>query len=364
MTDASHQYWMSKALKLAAKGRLTTTPNPNVGCVIVADGVLVGSGYHQKAGTPHAEVHALAEAGERARGATAYVTLEPCSHFGQTPPCADALIASGVSQVVCAMTDPNPKVAGRGLKRLQAAGIEVLSGVLESDAEALNEGFLKRMRTNRPFVVVKMASSLDGGTALSNGDSQWITGPEARADVQLGRAESCAVVTGVGTVLADDPSLNVRLPDVRRQPVRIILDSNARTPVNARLATLPGRTVLIHGDACDGGQLEALSQAGFDLVQMPTENSRISLSAFVDWCAQQGFNRLWIEAGARLAGAFTEAGLVDEIRLYQAPKFLGSGTRPVLETQLTDLAQARTMTVKDVRFVGADIRWQLLPAFP
>lgn len=364
MSNRAHEYWMARALKLAARGRYTTSPNPNVGCVIVADGELVGAGYHQQAGTAHAEVHALADAGDRARGAIAYVTLEPCSHHGKTPPCAEALIRAGVDTVVCAMTDPNPQVAGQGLQRLKDAGINVLTGVLEAGAEAANRGFLKRMRTARPFVVVKMASSLDGGTALASGESQWITGPQAREDVQRGRAESCAVVTGVDTVIADDPSLNVRLPETDRQPVRVILDTHGRTPADARIATLPGRTIVVHGDHCTEQVLAPLRAQGFELVALPLKKQRIDLSAFVDWCGAQAFNRLWIEAGATLAGAFMTESLIDEIWLYQAPVLLGTGTLPVLNSRLTGLDQAVSLTVQDVRFVGNDIRWQLIPAFP
>lgn len=364
MPQMSHEAWMAQALKLAAKGRFTTSPNPNVGCVIVQNNVLVGSGYHQKAGTPHAEVHALAEAGTLAQGATAYVTLEPCSHYGRTPPCADALIRAGVSQVVCAMTDPNPQVAGQGLDKLRQAGIEVISGVLNSEAEKLNRGFLKRMRTDTPWVVAKMAASLDGGTALANGESQWITGPDARQDVQIGRAESCAIVTGVETILADDPSLNVRLADTQRQPVRLILDSQARTPVTAKLFSLPGRSVVIHTADADADRLAQLEAAGVERVCLSACDGRIDLPAFLAWCAQQTLNRVWLEAGATLTGAFVEQKLLDELWLYQAPIFLGSQTRPVLETRLGSLSQALRFEVEDVRFVGPDIRWQLLPASP
>lgn len=236
-TDA---VWMSRAIALAEKGRLTTTPNPNVGCVLVKDNQLIGEGYHKKAGTPHAEVHALAQAGAEAKGATAYVTLEPCSHYGRTPPCAEALIKAGVARVVCAGLDPNPQVAGKGIDMLRQAGIDVTVGVLADQAELLNPGFLKRMRTGLPFVTLKMAASLDGATAMKSGESQWITGPEARADVQQGRAISCAVVTGVGTVLADNPSLNVRLAECSRQPVRIILDTHARYTGGCRYSEYSG----------------------------------------------------------------------------------------------------------------------------
>lgn len=363
MTESAQtpdEFWMAQALKLAEKGRCTTTPNPNVGCVIVKGGQKMGEGWHQKAGTPHAEVHALAMAGTSAEGATAYVTLEPCSHYGRTPPCAQALINAGIGKVVCAMKDPNPLVAGQGLSMLEAAGIETRSGVLQAQAEQLNAGFFKRMRTGLPWVTVKMASSLDGGTALGNGASQWITGPQARRDVQHGRAKSCAIVTGIGSVLADNPSMNVRLPGTDRQPWRLVLDSHLRTPVNARLIENPGRTILFHcSDAPQDARI-ALTDAGFECVEIAVdENGRLDLAAFLRWCGQAELNRLWVEAGANLAGSFARQGLVDEFILYQAAKFLGSGTFQVLNMELQSLDQAIDLTVEDVRFVGKDIRWRL-----
>ncbi|MEJ2045496.1 MAG: bifunctional diaminohydroxyphosphoribosylaminopyrimidine deaminase/5-amino-6-(5-phosphoribosylamino)uracil reductase RibD [Reinekea sp.] len=363
MTESAHtpdEFWMAQALKLAEKGRCTTTPNPNVGCVIVKDGKKISEGWHQKAGTPHAEVHALAMAGAGAEGATAYVTLEPCSHYGRTPPCAQALINAGIASVVCAMKDPNPLVAGKGLSMLEAVGIQTRSGVLQTQAEQLNAGFLKRMRTGLPWVTVKMASSLDGGTALANGASQWITGPQARRDVQHGRAESCAIVTGIGSVLADDPSMNVRLPGTARQPLRLVLDSHLRTPVNAKLIENPGRTLLLHCSDAPQAKKMALTEAGFECVEMVTgENGSIDLSAFLNWCGEAQLNRLWVEAGAHLAGSFARQGLVDEFILYQAAKFLGSGTSQILSMELQSLDQALDLTVEDVRFVGKDIRWRL-----
>lgn len=357
----SDEYWMVQAIALAKQGEQTTTPNPNVGCVIVKNGQLVGSGFHQKAGTPHAEVHALAEAKANAQGATAYVTLEPCSHFGRTPPCANALIAAGIAKVVCAMTDPNPLVAGKGLDLLTNAGIEVVTGVLSDSAELLNPGFLKRMRTGLPLVTLKMASSLDGGTALANGESQWITGSEARHDVQQWRAKSCAIVTGVGTVLADDPALNVRLPGSDRQPVRLILDAHGRTPLNSKIVDAQGDTVLIHGELLNSERVSAYQQRGFKTQSMPVQAGRIDLQAFMLWAAQQPFNQLWVEAGATLAGAFMAEKLVDQVVLYQAPVFLGANTRPVIGHEISSLAQAPQMKVADVRFIGRDIRWLLTP---
>jgi diaminohydroxyphosphoribosylaminopyrimidine deaminase/5-amino-6-(5-phosphoribosylamino)uracil reductase len=331
--------------------------------VIVRDGVEVGSGYHQKAGTPHAEVHALKQAGELAKGATAYVTLEPCAHFGKTPPCAHALVQAGVSRVVCAMTDPNPLVAGKGLKILENAGIDTRSDVLREQAERVNVGFLKRMRSGTPRLVLKMAASLDGGTALGNGDSQWITGPEARADVQVGRAESCAVVTGVGTVLADNPALNVRLDGYERQPDRVILDTSGRTPVDASIVKNEGKTFIVLGDQILARTVAEYEHAGFKPVLLPTENDRVQLIPFMKWCGEQGYNQLWLECGAILAAAFIQQQLVDEVIYYQAPKFLGSDTRPVMDYSMSSLSEAIEFDVQDVRFVGKDIRWRLKPIF-
>jgi diaminohydroxyphosphoribosylaminopyrimidine deaminase/5-amino-6-(5-phosphoribosylamino)uracil reductase len=360
----SDEYWMSKAIRLAKQGARSTTPNPNVGCVIVKEGVQVGAGFHQKAGTPHAEVHALKEAGHAAQDATAYVTLEPCSHFGRTPPCADALVSAGVSRVVCAMKDPNPQVAGTGLVKLESTGISVTSGVLEAQAEALNPGFLKRMRTGRPYVTLKMASSLDGASALSSGESQWITGSEARTDVQKGRAISCAIVTGIGTVLADNPSMNVRLDHTSRQPDRVILDSTLRTPIDAQILNAEGSVWLLHGPEAPAAKRVALEAAGFRLAPLKLRTGRLDLTAFLDWAGAQQYNRLWVEAGATLAGGFVEAGLVDEILLYQAPKLLGANTRPVIKTVFDQLSDAPDLSVTDTRFVGNDIRWTLKPQKP
>lgn len=360
MTVHNDEYWMAEAIKLARNGARTTTPNPNVGCVIVKDGNIVGRGFHRKAGTPHAEVHALHEAGGSAEDATAYVTLEPCSHFGKTPPCADALIHAKVARVVCAMLDPNPLVAGGGLKKLEDAGIDTRFGVLTKDAEALNPGFLKRMRKNLPFVQVKMASALDGGTAMASGESQWITGPDARADVQQFRALSCAIVTGVDTVITDNPSLNVRLADVERQPDRIILDTHARTPATAELVNKPGRTLIVHSDNADKTRLDALAAAGFELIAMPT-TERIDLGMFLYWCGEENYNRLWVEAGATLAGSFIAKGFADEVILYQAAKFLGAGARPLIGQRYEQLKDVPEFAVADIRQVGNDVRWTLHP---
>lgn len=361
--DQTDELWMAKALALAKKGRFTTSPNPNVGCVIVKDGIEVGSGYHQQAGSPHAEVYALRQAGKSAEGATAYVTLEPCAHFGKTPPCAHALQQAGVHRVVCAMKDPNPLVAGKGLKILENAGIETRAGVLQSQAEVINQGFLKRMRTGKPWLSLKIAASLDGGTALENGDSQWITGKEARHDVQYGRAISCAVVTGVGTVLADNPALNVRLEAYRRQPDRIILDTNGRTPSDALITKNPGKTFIVLSDKVLDRAVAEYREAGFIPVLLPVKSGRVDLEGFMNWCGSQNYNQLWLECGAVLAGAFLQQQLVDEVIYYQAPKFLGSQIRPVIDYPLSNLDEALNFDVLDLRFIGKDIRWRLKPIF-
>jgi diaminohydroxyphosphoribosylaminopyrimidine deaminase/5-amino-6-(5-phosphoribosylamino)uracil reductase len=353
---------MAEALKLAAQGRNTTTPNPNVGCVLVKDEQLIGAGYHQLAGGPHAEVHALQQAGLAALGATAYVTLEPCSHQGKTPPCADALIAAGVVRVVCAMVDPNPQVAGRGLAALRAAGIVTEQDILAPAAEQLNLGFLKRMRTGWPRLIVKLAASLDGATAMASGESQWITGPEARADVQRWRAQSCAILTGVATVIADDPALTVRLPDCTRQPVRLVLDSHGRIPLDSRLLRMPGSTVVVvHGEHLAAERIEALQRAGYRTVGLPLVDQRIDLSALLDWAGQEQLNQIWVEAGATLAGSLIGSGLADEVMLYQAPLFLGAQTRPMLANSFPSLAEAIQFTVLEMRTIGPDVRLRLQP---
>ena len=356
-------YWMAKALKLAEQGLYTTSPNPRVGCVIVKEGRLVGQGFHQKAGGPHAEVHALAMAGDQAKGATAYVTLEPCSHHGRTPPCADALIKAGIARVVSAIEDPNPSVAGQGLARLQAAGIQTRHSVLVEDAEALNRGFLKRMRTGHPWITLKLASSLDGATAMANGESQWITGPEARADVQRGRARSCAILTGIGTVQADDPALNVRLPETQRQPDRIVLDSQLRISPSARLLALDGVTKILHGPNCDPQAMAKLAEAGAHLVEIPLHptHGSLDLLSVRNWLGREGYNEIWCEPGARLAAALLQAELVDELLLYQAPKLLGSNTRPLLDWSIPSLAQAVQLVPVENRRIGTDLRLRLRP---
>ncbi|MFZ5492274.1 MAG: bifunctional diaminohydroxyphosphoribosylaminopyrimidine deaminase/5-amino-6-(5-phosphoribosylamino)uracil reductase RibD [Pseudomonadota bacterium] len=354
--------WMRRALALAKGGRYTAAPNPLVGCVLVRGGRLVGQGFHRRAGEGHAEVLALAEAGPRAVGATAYVTLEPCAHHGRTPPCVQALIAAGVARVVAAIQDPNPRVAGQGLAQLHAAGIAVDCGVLADEAAALNPGFLTRMRTGRPYVRVKMAQSLDGRSALADGSSRWITGPAARADVQRWRARSQAIVTGVGTVLADDPQLTVRdIPDAP-QPLRVVLDSRLSTPPEARLLREPGATLIaaVHTDA---EQAAALTAAGAGLLALPAGAGGVDLGALLDELGRRQCNEVLVEAGARLAGAFLAAGLADELIVYIAPHLLGPDARPAFELPpVTRMVDRLDLVPVDVLSFGPDLRLRLRPA--
>lgn len=351
--NAADSQWMALALRLAERGLYTTSPNPRVGCVLVKDGKVVGEGWHERAGEPHAEVHALRVAGKLAQGATAYVTLEPCSHHGRTPPCADALIAAGVKRVVAAMQDPNPLVAGRGIAKLRAAGIEVESGLMEAAARELNIGFVTRMSRGMPWVRSKIAASLDGHTALNNGTSKWITGEAARSDVQHWRARSCAVLTGVGTVLADDPLLNVRI-ESGRQPLRVILDSHLRLPPTARIL---GGGALVYTASADVARRAALQQRGAEVVQLPGTNGQVDLSAVLRDLAQRGCNEVLVETGRTLNGALLQAGLVDELVLYLAPQLLGDAARGMADLgELTQLQQRVDLHWQDVRQVGGDLR--------
>lgn len=343
---------MTRALQLAQRGLYTTDPNPRVGCVLVRNGEVVGEGWHRKAGEAHAEVNALNMAGERARGATAYVTLEPCSHQGRTPPCADALIDAGIKRVIVAMTDPNPLVHGRGLDKLRAAGIEVRSGLLQSQAEALNAGFSKRMRTGMPLLRVKLGASLDGRTALANGVSQWITSQASRADVQHWRALSSAVLTGVGTVLADDPQLNVRAAEIEmlgRQPLRVVCDSALRTPITARLVQEKGALIYTTAAPIECAQAE--------VIQVPASASGVDLNAVLRDLAQRGCNEILVEAGARLTGSLFENNLVDELLLYVAPVLLGPHAKPLLQLPLLESMQQRIeLNLIGTHSIGNDVR--------
>jgi diaminohydroxyphosphoribosylaminopyrimidine deaminase/5-amino-6-(5-phosphoribosylamino)uracil reductase len=357
MASAEDYAYMAKALQLAALGLNTTTPNPRVGCVIVKEGRIIGEGFHARAGEPHAEVHALQQAGEQASGATAYVTLEPCSHFGRTPPCADALIKAGVKRVVAAMQDPNPKVAGSGLENLKSHGIEVESGVLEAEAAKLNQGFIARMTRGRPYVRLKVAASLDGRTALENGVSQWITGEAARLDVQQWRARSCAMLTGIGTLLADDARLTVRAFDIGRQPLRVVADSHLRTPTHASMLADAG--VLIAHAHAPVSKVQALQAQGAEVVALPNAEGRVSLLNLMQLLGRRGINELLVEAGAEMNGALLRAGLVDELLLYFAPSLLGNTAHGMFAWSSFQTMQERLdLDVFDMRKVGADIRLQ------
>ncbi len=355
MLDANGSRWMAEALKLAERGLYGTSPNPRVGCVLVKDGLLLGRGWHQKAGEPHAEIHALREAGEAARGATAYVTLEPCSHHGRTPPCADALIVAGVSRVVIAMQDPNPLVAGQGIARLREAGIEVESGLMEVAARELNVGFVLRMTNGMPYVRSKVGMSLDGRTALANGISQWITGPEARRDVQHWRARSCAMLTGIGTVMADDPQLNVREIDTHRQPLRVVLDSQLRISPDAKI--LQRGETLIYASMENERKQALMRDLGITVVMMPDGYGRVDIKAMLHDLAQRGCNEVLVEAGSALNGSLLREGLVDELLLYIAPQLLGDLARGFTQLgKLTRLDERIQLKWQDVRQIGCDLR--------
>ena len=367
MLQKQDKIYMTQALALAAKGRFTTAPNPNVGCVIVLNGTVVGEGYHYKSGEPHAEIHALRMAGKKAVGATAYVTLEPCSHFGKTPPCADALIQAGIKRVVIAMEDPNPQVAG--IANLKKAGIEVCCPLLADEAEALNRGFLKRMRYGMPYVQLKIASSLDGKTAMASGESKWITSPQSREDVQAFRAQSAAILSSSATVLADDPSLTVRWeelsPSIKnnyaiaclRQPLRIIIDSHARLTSDLTIMRDNNDTLLV-----------SQQYYGYPLPKhiehllLPNENQYIDLHQLMQALANKGINNIWVEAGARLAGALLTYKLVDELIIYMAPKLLGSQARGLCHLpNINYLTDAFQFSIVDICQIGPDIRLRLLP---
>jgi len=351
---------MARALVLAERGLYTTTPNPRVGCVIVHNGRIVGEGWHARAGEPHAEVHALRAAGEAARGATAFVTLEPCSHHGRTPPCANALIDAGVARVVAAMRDPNPQVSGRGIELLTLAGIRAEVGLLETQAAAVNVGFISRMTRRRPWVRLKTASSLDGKTALVNGVSQWITSSAARADVQHLRARACAVLTGVGTILADDPQMTVRDLDIGRQPLRIVVDSQLRTPPSAKILHDDGAWIVC--SKTDPARRDALLEAGALILEQPGADGRVDLPALLRELAARGINELHVEAGATLNGALLAAGLVDEWIAYLAPRIMGNPARGLFTLpEYTQMAQCHDFKITDVRPLGTDLRLTLVP---
>jgi diaminohydroxyphosphoribosylaminopyrimidine deaminase/5-amino-6-(5-phosphoribosylamino)uracil reductase len=358
--SATDHAMMARALRLAEQGRYTTTPNPRVGCVIVRDGEIVGEGWHVEAGTPHAERHALAQAGDKARGATAYVTLEPCSHYGRTPPCAEGLIEAGVARVVAAMVDPFPAVAGKGLTMLSDAGVAVEHGLLTAEARRLNKGFLSRVERGRPWLTLKMAATLDGKTALLNGVSKWITGPAARRDVHELRAQSCAVLTGSGTVLADDPALTVREVETSRQPRRVLVDSLLAVPDTARLFNGDGGAVIIATAVADPARHAAYLARGAEVWVLPAPDGRVDLGALMARLAEAGIGELMVEAGAGLNAALVQAGLVDEAVLYLAPSFAGDAARGLFGwPALSSLADKREVRIDEVRRVGADLRLTL-----
>lgn len=365
--DARH---MARALELARKGVYSTHPNPRVGCVIVRDGETVGEGWHVQAGGPHAEVHALRQAGDRARGATAYVTLEPCSHHGRTPPCAEALVEAGVARVVVAMQDPNPQVAGQGLERLRQAGIAVTCPLLATEARALNLGFLKRMEHGQPYIRVKLAMSLDGRTAMASGESQWITGPAARSAVQRLRAQSSAVLTGADSVIADGARMTVRAAELgldaettelatRRTPLRILIDGRLRVPLDAPFFQAGPALVVTCADAAAHPQY---AQGGHELLSLRGDDGQVDLPKLSIELARRGINEVLVEAGASLAGAFAKQGLVDEYQLFIAAKFMGSTARPLLDWPLERMSEAAPLQIIEMTAVGDDWRVIAVPA--
>lgn len=355
---------MARALALAELGLETTTPNPRVGCVILAaDGSTVGEGWHARAGEPHAEVHALRMAGERARGATAYVTLEPCSHHGRTPPCADALIAAGVRRVVAAMADPNPLVAGAGLARLRAAGIDTAVGLLETQAQELNIGFVARMRRGRPWLRLKTAATLDGKSALNNGVSQWITGPEARRDGHRWRARACAILTGIGTVHADDPQLSVRDVPCQRQPRKVLVD--ARLEVSPQARILAAGDCLIATASSDGGRIARLQDLGAEIVHLPDARGKVDLPALLAELGRRGLNEVHAEAGCGLNGSLLREGCVDELLMYFAPMLVGDVAQGLFRLPAAEtLDSAVRLQIIDLRALGADYRVRARPLPP
>lgn len=358
-TDHLH---MACALRLAEKGAYTTKPNPMVGCVIAHGDEVVGEGWHERAGEPHAEVHALRAAGERARGATAYVTLEPCAHTGRTGPCSEALIGAGVARVVAAMRDPFPQVDGAGFAKLQAAGIEVASGLMEAQARALNRGFLSRIERGRPWLRVKLATSLDGRSALANGESKWISGEASRLDVQHWRARAGAIVTGAGTVLADDPSLTVRLGDDTAfvAPVRVVLDPGLATVARGRVREGDAPTLYLHAPDAKPPRGFAAQHAA-----VPMHEGLIDLEAVLKLLAERGVNEIQLEAGATLAGAFLAGGWVDEVLLYVAPVLLGESARPLFDgLGIEAMKDKLRLDLVDVRRIGEDTRVLLQPRPP
>lgn len=378
MSSFSEQdlHYMAQALDLAQKGLYSTKPNPAVGCIIVQNGEVVGQGWHQKAGQPHAEPIALAEAGELAKGATAYVTLEPCSHHGKTPPCANALVAAQVSRAVIAMEDPNPLVAGNGIAILENAGIEVVNGVLEDKARELNLGFLYKMENDLPYVRLKMASSLDGRTATQSGESKWITGPESRLEVHRLRARSGALIAGIGTILADDPSMTVRMSDEELaainltqencHPIRVILDPNLSMPLNAKMLSLPGRTILMTSrETVDRSPeiVEEIHKAGIEMVAVSAVEDRLDIKSVLRYLAEvEQVNDVMVETGAIVAGAFIQTGLVNELHCFMAPSLMGDQAKPMFALPSVETMDDRIeFSLQSIDRFGDDVRMILVP---
>ncbi len=353
MITAHDREMMVYALRLAERGLNSTTPNPRVGCVIAnASAEVVGEGFHVTAGQAHAEINALNAAGDLAKGATVYVTLEPCAHHGKTGPCAAALVSAGVARVVYAMEDPNPEVAGAGLECLRNAGIQIDGPILEDAARQLNTGFIKRMTQGLPFVRCKMAMSIDGRTAMASGESKWITGPDARTDAQQLRARSCAIITGVESVIHDDPALTVRLENEDRQPLRIVLDTQGRCPKKADILNQPGHTVIVVGESSDVTDEDRI------VWHLPEKQGRINLRALLKRLADEGCNEVLVETGATLAGAFVAEGLVDEFVVYMAPILMGSSARPLFELPIDKMSGQLPLNIQDIRAIGAD--WRII----
>lgn len=347
--------FMARAIRLAEKGKYTTDPNPRVGCILVKNNKVIAEGWHVKSGLGHAEVNALREVAN-AEGATAYVTLEPCSHTGKTGPCSDALIEAGISRVIVAMQDPNPLVAGRGIKKMLDAGLEVECGLLQQDAEGLNEGYIKRMTTGLPFVRSKMAMSLDGRTAMASGESQWITSAQSRADVQRLRAESSVILTGINTVLADNPSLNARLDENITQPIRVILDSSLRMPLNSKMLELPS-DIWVLTCCVDQQKIISLENSGYKVFQINALQGRLDLNSVMIFLAQQHINSVLVEAGAILNGALLEADVVDEWVVYMAPCVLGDQGRGMFNLPaMQKMVDKKQLKMKAVRQVGTDLK--------
>ena len=372
----THDQFMALALEQASYGQLIARPNPAVGCVLVKDNKVVGAGFTQEAGGPHAEVMAMRAAGDLVVGSTAYVTLEPCSHYGRTPPCSLSLIKAGVSGLVYGCQDPNPQVAGQGLAQLRAANVEVVGPVMQAECEMSNVGFLQRMGTHKPYVINKMAMSLDGRTAMESGESQWITGSESRAQVHLMRAQSCAVITGIGSVLRDDPSMNVRAGELVlagvpqatidriKQPLRVVLDSQLRLPVSARLLQQNG-PVLVVTCVADPKQHQRLVDAGIEVVVCAADdNGKVDLAAVLVLLGQRYCNQVLVEAGAGLSGAFLQAGLTDHLVVFMAPKLLGNKAKGLFDLPLDKMAQAYDLDIKQISQVGCDWRIDAAPKRP